>query len=501
MMNNKISLNPIENFIGKKSSEYRKSDVINYIIENEIQMVNFRYVANDGRLKTLNLPVSSESYLFNILTYGERVDGSSLFPFIEAGASDLYIVPKYSSMYQDPFSSVPTVGFICSYFNKDGQPLELSPEYTLRKADEAFKAATGYTFQAMGELEFYVIGDQEDLFEAKDQKGYHESAPYCKFEQFRYEAMLLIAQCGGEIKYAHSEVGNFVLDSRVYEQNEIEFQVTDVQAAADQLLLAKWILRTLAYRLGLDITFAPKITEGRAGSGLHFHTRIMDGEKSLMLEDGVLSSVARRAIAGYIRCASSITAFGNTNPTSYFRLVPHQEAPTTVCWGDSNRSVLVRVPLGWRGDVNMSAMVNPLEKDETYVLPDKQTVEMRSPDGSADIYLSLAALTVAARIGLEMPVEEALDVAKESYVAINIHRHENKDKMAALNQLPTSCYESAIDLEANRALYEEGGIFSKALIDGVIAKLNSYDDKNIREEVKANPDRMLDLVEDYYHCG
>lgn len=66
-----------------------------------------------------------------------------------------------------------------------------------------------------------------------------------------------------------------------------------------------------------------------------------------MLKDGVLSETARKAIAGMMVLAPSITAFGNTNPTSYFRLVPHQEAPTNVCWGDRNRSVLVRVPLGW----------------------------------------------------------------------------------------------------------------------------------------------------------
>ena len=500
-MSNQKTLNPIANFIGKKPSEFRKSEIINFIMENDIKMVNFRYVANDGRLKTLNLPISSETYLNNILTYGERADGSSLFPFIEAGSSDLYVVPRFSTAYLDPFAEIPTVGFICSYFNKEGEPLELSPEYTLRKADENFRKATGYSFQAMGELEFYVIGQEGELFKTLDQKGYHESEPFTKFEQFRCEAMLLISKCGGDLKYGHSEVGSFTLDGKIYEQNEIEFQVNDVRTAADQLLIAKWILRTLAYNYDLDITFAPKITEGRAGSGMHFHTRIMNGEKSVMLEDGKLSNVAKRAIAGYIKCASSITAFGNTNPTSYFRLVPHQEAPTTICWGDSNRSVLVRVPLGWRGNNNMSANVNPNEVDEPYVLPDKQTVEMRSPDGSADIYLTLASLVVAARIGLEMDEKEALAIAEASYVAVNIHSSENKDKMAMLAQLPSSCCESAIELEKNRALYEEHNIFNPALINGTIAKLNSYNDQTIREEIKANPEMMQALVDEFYHCG
>jgi glutamine synthetase len=105
----------------------------------------------------------------------------------------------------------------------------------------------------------------------------------------------------------------------------------------------------LAFKYGIDVTFAPKITTGKAGSGLHFHTRIVKDGQSLMIKEGGLSEEAKKSIAGFMKCASSLTAFGNTNPMSYFRLVPHQEAPTSICWGDRNRSVLVRVPLGWTG--------------------------------------------------------------------------------------------------------------------------------------------------------
>ena len=93
---------------------------------------------------------------------------------------------------------------------------------------------------------------------------------------------------------------------------------------------------------------------------------------------------------------------GNKVPTSYFRLVPHQEAPTSVCWGDRNRSVLVRVPLGWTGENDMCSQANPLEADSISAAPQKQTVELRSADGSADVYQLIAAMVVAARIGFEM---------------------------------------------------------------------------------------------------
>ena len=149
--------------------------------------------------------------------------------------------------------------------------LESSPENTLRKACRAFNEVTGMEFQAMGELEYYVIAPDSSLFPATDQKGYHESAPYAKFNDFRTKCMSYIAQAGGSIKYGHSEVGNFTIDGMIYEQNEIEFLPVNAEKAADQLMIAKWIIRNLAYKLGLDITFAPKITTGKAGSGLHVH--------------------------------------------------------------------------------------------------------------------------------------------------------------------------------------------------------------------------------------
>ena len=494
-----MSPNRVVAFLGKPCREFTKADIVRYIKENGIRMVNFMYPAGDGRLKTLNFVINSAAYLDAILTCGERVDGSSLFPFIEAGSSDLYVLPRFSTAFLDPFAEIPTLSMLCSYFNKDGEPLESSPENTLRKACRAFKEVTGMEFEAMGELEYYVIAPDSGMFPATDQKGYHESAPYAKFNDFRTACMSYIAQAGGQIKYGHSEVGNFTIDGNVYEQNEIEFLPVPACEAADQLMIAKWIIRNLAYRNGYDITFAPKITAGKAGSGLHIHMRITKDGNNCMLDGGSLSAVARRAIAGMMDLAPSITAFGNTNPTSYFRLVPHQEAPTNVCWGDRNRSVLVRVPLGWAAKSDMCRLANPLEPVSNYDTTQKQTVEMRSPDGSADIYQLIAGLAVACRHGFEM--ENALEIAERTYVNVNIHQKENADKLYSLAQLPDSCAASADCLEHQRAVFEEHNVFSPAMIDGIIKRLRSYNDRTLRADIGDDREEMLALVRRYFHCG
>ena len=500
-MNRELALNPnkVVAFLGKSNKEFTKADIINYIEQNGIQMVNFMYPAGDARLKTLNFVINNLEYLDAILTCGERVDGSSLFPFIEAGSSDLYVLPRFSTAFLDPFAQLPTLSMLCTYFNKDGQMLESSPENTLRKACKAFNDVTGMQFEAMGELEYYVIAPDEGLFPATDQKGYHESAPYAKFNEFRTQCMAYIAQAGGKIKYGHSEVGNFTIDGLVYEQNEIEFLPTAAEDAADQLMIAKWIIRNLAYQYGYDITFAPKITAGKAGSGLHIHMRIVKDGVNQMLDGGTLSEVARKAIAGMMTLAPSITAFGNTNPTSYFRLVPHQEAPTNICWGDRNRSVLVRVPLGWAAKSDMCRLANPLEGESHYDTTQKQTVEMRSPDGSADIYQLIAGLAVACRYGFEM--DNALEVAQKTYVNVNIHQKENADRLNSLACLPDSCAASAVCLEEQRAAFEKNNVFSPAMIDGIIKRLKSYNDKTLRADIADDKDKMLSLVHQYFHCG
>ena len=160
--------------------------------------MNFRYVAGDGRLKTLNFIITSKAQLDRLLSRGERVDGSSLLPYIDAASSDLYVIPRYKTAYVNPFSPVPTVDILCSYYTSEGIPLPSSLENIVGKAGQVLKNATGLTLEAMGELEYYVLYDSQRFYQATAQRGYHESAPFSKWEGLRCEAMQLIAQAGGK---------------------------------------------------------------------------------------------------------------------------------------------------------------------------------------------------------------------------------------------------------------------------------------------------------------
>jgi len=501
MKNNDIqtSRNELEQLLRKPAAEFTSDDIIRFIDAKGIKMIDFRYPAEDGKLKSLNFVPFSHEHLVSILTVGERVDGSSLFSFVEAGSSDLYVIPRYRTAFVNPFTQNPTLEILCSFYNSEGKPLESSPEYILRKAYNSFKEKTGFKMKALGELEYYVKSESDSLYPLLDQKGYHQSKPYAKFEDLRVEALELCARAGCQIKYGHSEVGSFTKDGEDFEQHEIEFLPVEVDHAVEQILIAKWILRMLGYEYGVEVSFAPKITVGKAGSGMHIHMMLEKDGNNIMVNEGVLSDTARKMIAGVLDLSKALTAFGNTIPTSYLRLVPHQEAPTNICWGDRNRSVLVRVPLGWSGDLKMINDANPAEPIKNEKRDSRQTVELRSPDCSADVYLLMAGLVVAVKHGLEM--ENGLKVAKDLYVDYNIFKTKENSTVKKLEGLPASCWASADALLKYRSYFEKDGIFPSGVIDSIARKLKAFKDEKLSEELYGKNEEIANLVKEYLHCG
>lgn len=497
-MEHKFTTNILERYLGKPSAEFTRADIINFMEGNGINLLNFRYIGEDGKMKTLNFAPSNRAHLEDILTYGERVDGSSLFSYIDHASSDLYVIPKYRTAFVNPFSELPTLDILCSFFTPDGKPLENSPEYVLRKAYDYFKQETGYTFKTLGELEYYIKSPIYELYPDNDQKGYHSSSPFTKFEYIRQEAMDLLVSCGGKVKYGHSEVGTFTTDDHLYEQHEIEFLAEEPEEAIEHLILAKWILRKICDREELTISWAPKITEGKAGSGLHFHMQLEKDGKNVMLKNGELTEVAKKMIAGILDSAGALTAFGNTVPTAYLRLVPGQEAPTYVCWGYRNRSALVRVPLGWSVDVDMAKIANPQETEDAPKGNIRQTVEFRVPDGSADVYLLMAGLLTASVHGLKM--ENALDFAEQTYAYTNIFSEEFKENLAKLEELPANCYESGEVLLQKREIFEKSGAFPANLLESTAKKLQAHNDKGLSAKLHGKPKEIKKVVDRFMHC-
>ena len=417
-------VNPISVIADKPREDLTRADLIKIIEQEHIERITFHYTALDGKLKELKLPVVNRYQAERILADGERVDGSSLFKgLIDAALSDLYVVPVYKTAFLNPFYEG-SLDFICRYLMRDGSRAPFALDNVLHNAHQFFAANTGFELHAMGELEFFLLSDAvTTLFPNPKQRGYHAAGPFLKTGPILDEMVHYVTQITGAVKYAHSEVGNVAsirsdldeIRGKKGEQLEIEFLPTPIEEAGDNLVLARWLIRNIAYRRGCVATFAPKLEEGIAGNGFHVHMELVrDGKNAMLDENGSLSTPAQKLIGGLCKYADTLTAFGNTVSSAYLRLVPNQEAPTRICWSDANRSAMIRVPLGWSKVDNLARLLNPQQKEGFAETEGRQTVELRSPDGSAIIHLLLAGITMAAEHGLNGA--ESLQTAEDLYV-------------------------------------------------------------------------------------
>lgn len=494
--------NPLSVIFDKPCQDFQRADFLKIIEQKRIERITFHYTALDGKLKEMKLPVASSFQAESVLAEGERVDGSSLFKgMVDEALSDLYVVPVYRTAFLNPFDEG-SLDFVCRYLTKEGELASFALDNILARACQVFLKNTGLELHALGELEFFLLSDRaHNIYPSQKQQGYQASAPYLKSGLILNEMVRHITQVTGAVKYAHSEVG-FVenvhgdveeIKGKRAEQLEVEFTARPVEETADNLVLARWLIRNTAYKHGCLATFTPKIEEGIAGNGLHFHLELIKKGKNIIVgSDGKISEAARKLIGGLCEYADSLTAFGNTVSSAYLRLVPYQEAPTRICWSDLNRSALIRVPLGWSNLANLAKKLNPQEKQDFHDPHKKQTIELRSPDGSAIIHLVLAGIIMAADWAFKedrslFKKNSPLQLAEKLYVKGNIFK--NQGLLKKLPPLPSSCVESSRILIQKRDLYERDGVFSPSVIDYVAELLQAEDDEFMDRKLAALPAR------------
>jgi glutamine synthetase len=495
------TLDFIASDLQKERQSFTAQDIVKFMRGSEIECLNFNYVAGDGRLKTLSFAPSNGMHLNRILHEGERVDGSNLFSYIDPSSSDLYVVPRYNTAFINPFSEEPTLNLLCSYFDRKGEPLHSAPDNLTRKAMQVVRDIVGVEMLALGELEYYVVfAEEHEAYPSIPQHNYHESTPFVKWAHLREIAMLELARMGAQVKYGHSEVGHVSSQGNLrMEQHEIEFLPEPLDVAADHIVIAKWLLRNFSAELGATVTFAPKVGIEHAGSGLHVHMDLVkDGRSQLLDDKGELTDLSLKANFGMLHLAPALTAFGNTVPTSYLRLMPNQEAPTNICWGKANRSALVRVPLGWYGADQMASQANPQDAAaaEWKIIP-RQTLEYRVGDGSANIHQLLAGLAAAVVCGYRDA--DAIQRAKELQVECNLFKDELL--MHTFDKLPSSCEESASALLHLREHFEVDGIFQPEMVEGIAKSLKKYADRDMLRMARGDDEFTRRLVSEYFHTG
>ena len=105
---------------------------------------------------------------------------------------------------------------------------------------------------------------------------------------------------------------------------------TDALSMADSITTFRLAVKEVASELDLFATFMPKPLAEHAGSGMHLHLSLFDGDRNVFHDpdpDAPLSALGRQFLAGVLAHAPELTLLTNQWVNSYKRLAPGFEAP------------------------------------------------------------------------------------------------------------------------------------------------------------------------------
>lgn len=363
-----------------------QENVLRTIEDNDVRFIRLWFTDVIGALKSVALAPAEVEAAFE---EGLGFDGSSIDGYTRAQESDMLLKPDASTFQLLPWRGMdePTARMFCDVLTPDGEPSAADPRHILRKQVER-AAQMGFTCYTHPEVEFFLLRNDELGPDGEpqpvDRAGYFDHVPGGVSQNFRRRAVTMLEAVGIPVEFSHHENGPG--------QNEIDLRYAEVLESADNIMTLRTVVKEVALMLNSYATFMPKPFSKFAGSGMHTHFSLFEGEENAFYEPGAefqLSSIARKFIAGILKHAPEFTAITNQFVNSYKRLWAGGEVPAYVSWGHNNRSALMRVPL-----------YKPNKRDSA-------RVEYRGIDSATNPYLSYAVLLGAGLEGIEKDYELA----------------------------------------------------------------------------------------------
>jgi glutamine synthetase len=184
-------------------------------------------------------------------------------------------------------------------------------------------------------------------------------------------------------------------------QHEIGFLYADALTTADNHAVYKTAAKQIAANRGQSLTFMAKYNE-REGSSCHIHLSLRGADGSTTFWADPSTGSGRRGartaaydhfVAGLLATMADFTLLYAPNINSYKRFAAGSFAPTTIAWGEDNRTCAVRLVGQGKG----------------------ARLENRVPGGDVNPYLAIAAMIAGGLHGIDEGLELGPELVGNAY--------------------------------------------------------------------------------------
>ncbi|HWU22452.1 MAG TPA: glutamine synthetase family protein [Nocardioides sp.] len=375
------------------------------VTAGEIDTVVVGFTDMQGRLQGKRLHAAY--FLEHVVGHGTEGCNYLLGVDVEMNTVDGYAITSWERGYGDMEFALdldtirllpqhPATALVqCDLEWPDHSPVVQSPR-TVLATQRARAADLGFTAVAGTELEFIVF---EQTYEQAHDLHYLGLTPanqynvdYSILGTSRVEPLLR------DIRNATYAAGMNVEGAKGecnFGQHEIGFLYDDVLTSADNHAVYKTMAKEIAAQHGQSLTFMAKYNE-REGNSCHIHLSLRGpGGETVFWDDEGRTPLYERFIAGILATMADFTLIYAPNINSYKRFAAGSFAPTTIAWGEDNRTCAVRLVGSGAG----------------------ARLENRVPGGDVNPYLAIAAMLAGGLYGVENELELEPPLVGSAYAA------------------------------------------------------------------------------------
>ena len=347
------------------------------------------------------------NYLLALEMEMDPIPGYALASW-EQGYGDFRLTPDMASLRRIPWLEG-TALVLADVQSHDGSEVKPSPRQVL-KAQVERAEAMGFTPMFGSELEFFLLKESYAEAHAKHYRELSPSVPYI----LDYHVLAttydepLIRQLRNGMQGAGIRVETSKGEAWPGQQ-EINFRYDEAITMADNHVVYKNGAKEIAHLNGCSITFMAKPDHTWIGNSCHIHGSLFRDGDAAFTDDALFGAW----LAGWIEHSGELAIFLAPNVNSYKRYAAGSWAPTTLAWGEDNRTCGFRV----------------VGRDKA------RRVETRIPGGDVNPYLAFAALIAAGLDGVERGLDPPPRLEGNAYESdAERFPHTLRDAIAALEQ-------------------------------------------------------------------
>ncbi|MGD9501602.1 MAG: glutamine synthetase family protein [Methyloceanibacter sp.] len=380
----------------------------------ELEKAGVKYVMSTwidilGSPKTKPVPVSE----FENLCIGKgpqfAVHSVAAFPELGPADPDQIPIPDLDAIFVCPWN--PEIAIVFADLFYEDAPYNVCPRMALKRTVKE-AADAGYAFFAGMEPEFIVLRYDEDGQpvrgiddDPEPGEGFRPKRQAFGYDvEYSLDSMPFLADVIAQLNGMGWGLKNVVCEG-AYSQFEVDFHYADVLGMADRFTFLRILLKEVAKRHGMFVTFMPKPAQGDWRSGAHINWSVQSTAnpgKNLFKDEasGGWSDAARWAVGGALKHGVALTAVNCQTVNSYKGLIGRARefeggtvtwAPTHITYGVNNRSAMLRFPQA------------------------RFAIENRAVDMCVNPYLGLAMTCAASLEGIREKIDPGPPLQKSLY--------------------------------------------------------------------------------------